>query len=209
MAAYLIVGASLAGATAAITLREDGADGSVTLIGAETDPPYERPPLSKAYLRGEVPFEKARVRAPDFYAQHGIEIRLGTRATRVDPSARLVELDNGRSVPYDALLVATGGRNRRVAIPGGDLPGIYRLRTVQDADRIRSEMVPGRRVVVVGMGFIGSEVAASLRQKGLDVVAIDPGKTPLFRVPGEAVGQTLADLHRAHGVRTIFEDTVV
>ena len=111
-------------------------------------------------------------------------------------------------MPFDALLIATGGRNRRVSIPGGDLEGIYGLRTVQDADRIRKEMVAGRRVVVVGMGFIGSEVAASLRQKGLDVVAIDPSKTPLFRVLGEAVGQTIADLHRAHGVRTIFEDTV-
>jgi 3-phenylpropionate/trans-cinnamate dioxygenase ferredoxin reductase component len=104
--------------------------------------------------------------------------------------------------------MATGGRNRRISIPGGDLEGIYGLRTIQDADRIREEMVAGRRVVVVGMGFIGSQVAASLRQKGLNVVDIDPSKTPLFRVLGEAVGRTIADLHRAHGVRTIFEDTV-
>jgi 3-phenylpropionate/trans-cinnamate dioxygenase ferredoxin reductase subunit len=208
MPAYVIVGASLTGATAAITLRQEGADGSVTLVGAEPEPAYERPPLSKTYLRGEVPFEKAYVRPLAFYAQHGITAIRGVRATRVHPSARVVELDDGRRVPYDALLVATGGRSRRISIPGGDLPGIYSLRTVHDADRIRAEMAPGRRVVVVGMGFIGSEVAASLRQKGLDVVAIDPGKTPLFRVLGEAVGRTLADLHRAHGVRTIFEDTV-
>jgi 3-phenylpropionate/trans-cinnamate dioxygenase ferredoxin reductase subunit len=208
MPAYVIVGASLTGATAAITLRQEGADGSVTLVGAEPEPAYERPPLSKKYLRGEVPFEKAYVRPPAFYAQHGITAIQGVRATRVDPSARVVEFDDGRRVPYDALLVATGGRNRRISIPGGDLPGIYSLRTVHDADRIRAEMAPGRRVVVVGMGFIGSEVAASLRQKGLNVVAIDPGKTPLFRILGEAVGRTLADLHRAHGVRTIFEDTV-
>ena len=204
----MIVGASLAGATAAITLREEGADGTVTLIGAEHEPPYERPPLSKAYLRGDVPFDKALVRPSAFYAEHGIETMFGTRATRIDPSARFVELEDHRRVPFDTLLIATGGRNRRVSIPGGDLEGIYGLRTVQDADRIREEMVAGRRVVVVGMGFIGSEVAASLRQKGLDVVAIDPSKTPLFRVLGEAVGQTIADLHRAHGVRTIFEDTV-
>lgn len=208
MAAYVIVGASLTGATAAITLREEGAGGSVTLVGAEPESPYERPPLSKTYLRGEVPFEKAYVRPPAFYARHGITAIQGIRATHVDTSARVVELDDGRRVPYDALLVATGGRNRRLSIAGGDLPGIYSLRTVHDTDRIRAEMAPGRRVVVVGMGFIGSEVAASLRQKGLDVVAIDPGKTPLFRVLGEAVGRTLADLHRAHGVRTIFEDTV-
>jgi 3-phenylpropionate/trans-cinnamate dioxygenase ferredoxin reductase subunit len=206
--AYVIVGASLAGATAAITLREEGADGFVTLIGAEREPPYERPPLSKGYLRGEVPFETAHVRPSAFYADHGIETMFGIRAARIDSSARFVELEDHRRVPFDVLLIATGGRNRRVSIPGGDLEGIHSLRTVRDADRIRAEAIAGRRVVVVGMGFIGSEVAASLRQKQLDVVAIEPSKTPLFRVLGEAVGQRLADLHRAHGVRTVFEDTV-
>jgi 3-phenylpropionate/trans-cinnamate dioxygenase ferredoxin reductase subunit len=205
---YVIVGASLAGATAAITLRERGADGSVTLIGAERNPPYERPPLSKGYLRGEVPFDKALVRPSSFYAEQSIDTVFGARAIRIDPSARFVELEDHRRVSFDALLIATGGRNRRISIPGGHLDGIYGLRTVQDAERIREETLAGRRVVVVGMGFIGSEVAASLRQKGLDVVAIDPGKTPLFRVLGEAVGQTLAKLHKAHGVRTIFGDTV-
>jgi 3-phenylpropionate/trans-cinnamate dioxygenase ferredoxin reductase component len=206
--AYVIVGGSLAGATAAVTLREEGADGSVTLIGAEREPPYERPPLSKAYLRGEAPFDKSLVRPAAFYAEHRIETLAGIRATRIDTSARVVELEDRRRVPFDVLLIATGGRNRRLSIPGSELEGIYSLRTVADADRIKAEMSPGRRVVVVGMGFIGSEVAASLRQKDLDVVAIEPAKTPLFRVLGEAVGQRIADLHRAHGVRTIFEDTV-
>lgn len=206
--AHVIVGAGLAGATAAITLREEGAKGPVILIGAETAPPYERPPLSKTYLRGEVPFDQALVRPAAFYAEHGIETMLGTRAIRIDSSARVVELEDHRLVPFDTLLIATGGRNRRISIPGGDLEGIYGLRTMQDADRIRKEMIAGRRALVVGMGFIGSEVAASLRQKGLDVVAIDPSKTPIFRVLGEAVGQAIADLHHAHGVRTIFEDTV-
>ena len=205
---HVILGASLAGATAAITLREEGADGDVILIGAEPQPPYERPPLSKAYLRGEVPFDKALVRPAAFYAEHGIQTMFGTRARRIDPSARVVELEDHRRVSFDALLIATGGRNRTVSIPGVDLDGIYSLRTVQDADRIRAEMIAGRRAVVVGMGFIGSEVAASLRQKGLDVVVIDPSKTPLFRVLGEDVGQTIANLHRDHGVRMIFEDTV-
>jgi 3-phenylpropionate/trans-cinnamate dioxygenase ferredoxin reductase component len=205
---YVIVGGSLAGATAAITLREEGAEGTVTLIGAEKELPYERPPLSKAYLRGDVPFDRALVRPAAFYREHGIETMFGTRAMRIDLSDRFVELEDHRRVPFDTLLITTGGRNRRVLIPGGDLDGIYGLRTVQDADRIRNEMVAGRRVVVVGMGFIGSEVAASLRQKGLNVVAIDPSRTPLFRVLGEAVGRTIADLHRAQGVRTIFEDTV-
>src|SRR5207245_4617749 len=205
---HVILGASLAGATAAITLREEGAGGDVILIGAEPQPPYERPPLSKAYLRGDVPFDKALVRPAAFYEEHGIQTMFGIRATRIDPSARVVELEDHRRVPFDVLLIATGGRNRRVSIPGVDLAGVYSLRTVQDADRIRAEMIAGRRAVVVGMGFIGSEVAASLRQKGLEVVAIDPSKTPLFRVLGEAVGQTIAKLHRDHGVRMIFEDTV-
>ena len=205
---HVILGASLAGATAAITLREEGADGDVILIGAEPQPPYERPPLSKAYLRGEVPFDKALVRPAAFYAEHGIQTMFGTRATRIDPSARVVELEDHRRVSFDVLLIATGGRNRPMSIPGVDLDGVYSLRTVQDADRIRAEMIAGRRAVVVGMGFIGSEVAASLRQKGLEVVAIDPSKTPLFRVLGEGVGQTIAKLHRDHGVRMIFEDTV-
>ena len=206
--AYVIVGGSLAGATAAVTLREEGADGSVTLIAAEREPPYERPPLSKAYLRGEVPFDKSLVRPAAFYAEHRIETLAGIRATRIDTSARVVELEDRRRVPFGVLLIATGGRNRRLSIPGSELEGIYSLRTVADADRIKAEMSPGRRVVVVGMGFIGSEVAASLRQKDLDVVAIEPAKTPLFRVLGEAVGQRIADLHRAHGVRTIFQDSV-
>ena len=205
---HVILGASLAGATAAITLRDEGADGDVILIGAELQPPYERPPLSKAYLRGEVPFDKALVRPAAFYAEHGIQTMFGTRATRIDPSTRVVELEDHRRVSFDVLLIATGGRNRPVSIPGVDLDGIYSLRTVQDADRIRAEMIAGRRAVVVGMGFIGSEVAASLRQKGLDVAVIDPSKTPLFRVLGEDVGQTIAKLHRDHGVRLIFEDTV-
>ena len=206
--AYVIVGGSLAGATAAVTLREEHADGTVTLIGAEREPPYERPTLSKAYLRGEASFDKSLVRPAAFYAEKTIETMFGVRAARIDPSAQFVELEDRRRVPFDVLLIATGARNRRFSIPGSELEGIYGLRTIEDANRIKAEMSPGRRVVVVGMGFIGSEVAASLRQKGLDVVAIEPGKTPLVRVLGESVGRTIADLHRSHGVRAIFEDTV-
>jgi 3-phenylpropionate/trans-cinnamate dioxygenase ferredoxin reductase subunit len=205
---YVVVGASLAGATAAITLRDGNADARVTLIGAEQEPPYERPLLSKAYLRGEATLDKAQVRPASFYAEHGIETMFGRRVARIDPAAHMVELADGHLVGFDALLVATGGRNRRVSIPGAELDGIYGLRTVEDADRIRREMMPGRRAVVVGMGFIGSEVAASLRQSGLDVVVVEPSKTPLHRVLGDSVGQAIANLHRAHGVRSIFEDSV-
>jgi len=205
---HVIVGASLAGATAAIALRDQGARGRVILIGAEATLPYERPPLSKAYLRGETPSEHAPLRPAAFYADQRIEMMLGTRVTKVDAEGKAVEIADGTRIPFDTLLITTGVRNRHVSIPGSDLDGIYTLRTVHDAARIRAEMGPGRRAVVVGMGFIGSEVAASLRHAGVDVVAIDPAKTPLFRELGEAVGQRIGDLHQRNGVRTIFEETV-
>jgi 3-phenylpropionate/trans-cinnamate dioxygenase ferredoxin reductase component len=207
-AAFVIIGASLAGGVAAITLRQDGFDGDVILIGAEPEPPYERPPLSKQYLRGEAPFEKALVRPADFYEQNRIETRFSTRATRVDPIQRIVSLDTGPPVRYDKLLIATGVRNRRPPIPGLDLRGVFDLRTLSDADALRSQIAPGRRAAVVGMGFIGCEVAASLRLKGLDVVTVDPSPAPLFRVLGQQVGHVLAEIHRDHGVRAIFDDVV-
>jgi 3-phenylpropionate/trans-cinnamate dioxygenase ferredoxin reductase subunit len=205
---YAIVGASLAGATAAATLRQEGFDGEVVLIGAEPQPPYERPPLSKQYLRSEIPFEKTLVRPEAFYRDQRIEVRLGTRATRVDPASQVLHLDDGRQQPYDKLLIATGGRNRRPPIPGLDLEGVYDLRTVNDADMLRAAIAPGRKAVVVGMGFIGCEVAASLRQTGVDVVTLDPLRTPLFRALGEEVGQVVAAIHRDHGVDAIFGDGV-
>jgi 3-phenylpropionate/trans-cinnamate dioxygenase ferredoxin reductase component len=205
---FVIVGAGLAGGGAAATLRQEGFDGRVVLIGAERQPPYERPPLSKEYLRGESSFERALVQPPGFYDENGIETRFGVRATRVDAAEKVVELDGGERVAYDRLLVATGGRNRRFPIPGLDLEGIYSLRTVADSDRIRAESFPGRRAVVVGMGFIGSEVAASLRQSGVDVVVVDRNQVPLRRVLGEEVGRVIEGIHRDHGTSMIFEDTV-
>jgi 3-phenylpropionate/trans-cinnamate dioxygenase ferredoxin reductase component len=205
---FVIIGASLAGGVAAATLRQDGFDGDIVLIGAEPQPPYERPPLSKQYLRGETPFEKALVRPAGFYEQNHIETRFSTRATRVDPIHRIVEVDAGLPVRYDKLLIATGVRNRRPPIPGLDLPGVFDLRFVSDADALRDQIVPGRRAVVIGMGFIGCEVASSLRQKGVEVVCVDPSPTPLFRVLGADVGEVIAGVHRDHGVHTIFEDVV-
>jgi 3-phenylpropionate/trans-cinnamate dioxygenase ferredoxin reductase subunit len=206
--AFVIVGASLAGGGAAATLRQEGFDGRVTLIGAEPWPPYERPPLSKEYLRSESPFARALVQPPAFYDENGIETRFGVRATRVDAAEKVVELDGGERVAYNKLLAATGGRNRRFPIPGLDLEGIYDLRTVADSDRIRAEITPGRMAVVVGMGFIGSEVAASLRQSGVDVVVLDRNKVPLHRVLGEKVGRVIEGIHRDHGASMIFEDKV-
>lgn len=205
---FVIVGASLTGATAALTLRDEGFDGRIVLVGAEPDLPYERPPLSKSYLRGESPFDKALVRPAGEYADRGIELRVGTRVQHVDTEARQVELDAGERIAYDAVLIATGGRNRRPPIPGLDLQGVCDLRTRADADRIRAEIAPGRRAVVVGMGFIGSEVAASLREAGVSVVAIEPANAPLVRVLGEDVGRAIAQLHAEHGVRTLFGDTL-
>jgi 3-phenylpropionate/trans-cinnamate dioxygenase ferredoxin reductase subunit len=205
---FVILGAGLAGGTAAVALREEGFDGVVTLVGAEPRPPYNRPPLSKGYLRGEERFEDQLVNPEDSYASHDVDLRLGTRALAIDPTRKLVELDGGEQVPYDRLLVTTGGRNRRPPIPGLELENVLQLRTVDEADRIRAAATPGRRAVVVGMGFIGSEVTASLRQLGAEVSAIEGSTTPLARVLGEPVGDVLAQVHREHGVELVVEDSV-
>jgi 3-phenylpropionate/trans-cinnamate dioxygenase ferredoxin reductase subunit len=203
-----IVGASLCGATAAVTLRDEGFDGRIVLIGDEPDLPYERPPLSKKYLSGEQPFAKALVRPPELYDERAVELLLGARAARVDPRERAVELEDGGRVVADRILVATGGRNRRPPIPGLDLEGIYGLRTRADADRIREQLSPGRRAVVVGLGFIGAEVAATLRTAGLDVTAVEAFQAPLERVLGAEVGLAIAALHREQGVEVILGEAV-
>ena len=205
---YIIVGANLAGGTAAITLREEGFDGEIELIGAEPHPPYERPPLSKEYLQGEKPFEDALLKPVNFYTEQNIQTRFGTRAVRVDPRDQVIELEDGGRTPYDKVLITTGARNRKLRIPGADLEGICDLRTVDDADRIRARSRSGSRAVLIGMGFIGSEVAASLRHHGVEVTVIEPFKTPLYRVLGEQIGRVFEALHRENGVRMLFEDSV-
>ena len=205
---FVIIGASLAGASAAAALREGGFDGTVELIGAEPQLPYNRPPLSKGYLRGQERFEDQLVNPADYYTQHDIKLRLGVRVTRVDPGRKVVGLDGGEEVPYDRLLVATGGRNRTLTTPGAELPGIFQLRTVEDCDRIRAVARSGARAVVIGLGFIGSEVSASLRQMGLAVTAIEGHPVPLARVLGNEVGTVLAEIHREKGVELVMEDAV-
>ena len=204
----VIIGASLTGATAAATLREEGFDGAIDLIGAETQPPYNRPPLSKEYLRGQARFEDQLVKPADYYAEQNITLRLGVRASAVDSKRKVVELDGGEQIAYDRLLVATGGRNRSLSGPGTGMEGLFQLRTVEDCDRIRSAARAGARVVVVGLGFIGSEVAASLRQLGLEVAAVEGHPVPLARVLGEEVGKVLADIHRENGVDLALGDSV-
>ena len=203
----VIVGASLAGGTAAATLREEGFDGDIVLIGAERELPYSRPPLSKGYLRGQDRFEDQLVKPASYYTEQRIQLKLGRRATAIDPKQKLVELYGGERVAYDRLLVTTGGRNRTLTVPGADLSGVFQLRTVQDCDRIRAAVAPGRRAVVIGFSFVGSEVSASLRQLGVEVVAIEGARVPLARVLGDEAGRALADIHRDKGVQLISEDT--
>ena len=184
----VIVGASLAGGTAAVTLREEGYDGDIVLIGAERELPYSRPPLSKGYLRGQDRFEDQLVKPASYYTEQRIELKLGVRATAIDPKQKMVELDGGARVAYDRLLVTTGGRNRTLTVPGANLSGVFQLRTVEDCNRIRAAATPGKRAVVIGFSFIGSEVSASLRQLGVEVVAIEGARVPLARVLGDEGG---------------------
>ena len=204
----VIVGASLAGATAAATLRDEGFDGEIRLIGAETQLPYNRPPLSKGYLRQQERFEDQLVKPAGYYADQRIALTLGVRATAIDAKQKLVELEGGERVAYDRLLVATGGRNRTLSMPGATLEGVFQLRTVEDCDRIRAATRRARRAVVMGLGFIGSEVSASLRQLGIEVAAVEGARVPLARVLGDEVGQALAAIHREKGVELVLEDSV-
>jgi len=201
---HVIVGASLAGAKAAETLRDEGFDGRIVLIGSEAERPYERPPLSKDYLRGEAGRDKLYVHAAEFYADRDIELRLGCKAVGLDPGVPELALDDGTRQGYDHLLLATGAEPRRLRIPGADLEGVLYLRSVEDSDALRTRLDSGGSVVVVGAGWIGAEVAASARQRGLEVTVIDPLSVPLERVLGAEVGAVYRDIHTGHGVRMLM-----
>ena len=205
---FVIVGGSLAGATAAATLRGEGFDGRVVMIGAEPLPPYERPALSKGFLRSEQPLEEQYVRPEGWYADHEVETRLGARAVQLDVRDREVVIAGGERVAFDALLVATGSRNRKLDVPGASLLGVFDLRTAADAERIKDAAGDGARVVCVGMGFIGAEVAASMRMLGHDVTVVEVFETTLYRVLGPEIGRALEALHRDHGVRMLFNEAV-
>jgi 3-phenylpropionate/trans-cinnamate dioxygenase ferredoxin reductase component len=197
---FVIVGANLTGGAAVTTLRDDGFDGRLVLIGTEPHPPYERPPLSKEYLRGEASAEHGLLHPLAWYDEADVELRLGTTAAGLDPESRTVQLDDGDRVRYDQLLLATGGVNRRLGIPGHDLDGVIELRTIEDADRLRAAARVGARAVVIGAGFIGCEVAASLRQLGVEVDVVEPLKAPLLRPLGAELGRVVEAIHRDHGV---------
>jgi 3-phenylpropionate/trans-cinnamate dioxygenase ferredoxin reductase subunit len=205
---FVIVGASLTGAKAAETLRDEGFDERVVLIGAEDERPYERPPLSKDYLRGEVDRETVYVHPEEFYAEHDIELRLGRSAVSLNAAGSELTLDDGERLRYDRLLLATGAEPRRLSIPGGDLDGVLYLRSVADSDALRARLDRGGAVVVIGAGWIGAEVAASARQRGLEVTVIDPLTVPLERVLGTEVGAVYRDLHVDHGVQMLLGTAV-
>ena len=197
---FVIVGAGLAGAKAAETLRSEGFDGRVLLLGEEPVRPYERPPLSKEYLRAEKGFEDAAVHVADFYEAHDIELQTATAVEALDVSSRIVALASGESVGYDALLLATGATPRRLSVPGAELSGVYYLRSLADADVLAQLLRPPSRLVVIGGGWIGCEVAASARQLGCAVTVVEAATSPLERVLGPTPGAIYRDVHVEHGV---------
>ena len=203
----VIVGAGLAGARAAAALRGEGFDGRLILIGDEPERPYERPPLSKDYLRREVE-QRPYVHPKGFYAEHEIELWTSTRVSGIDPGLRELLLEGDRRLGYDRLLLATGAVPRRVDVPGVDLEGIHYLRTVGDSERIGEQIEAGQRLVVVGSGWIGAEIAASARQKGCEVTMLEMASLPLERALGPEIGRIYLGLHRDHGVEFLPETTV-
>jgi 3-phenylpropionate/trans-cinnamate dioxygenase ferredoxin reductase component len=203
---FVIVGGGLAAVQAAQTLRSEGAAGPITLISEEDLLPYLRPPLSKQYLQGQVPRDSVFIHDRAWYDEHSVEVRVDSPAVRIDPDHRIVLLSNGDRVPYDRLLLATGSSARHLDFPGAELEGVLSLRTLGDCERIRSALVAGQRMVIVGAGWIGLEIAAAARNAGLDVTVLEVDEHPLARVLGPTVGALFTDLHSAHGVRILTEE---
>jgi 3-phenylpropionate/trans-cinnamate dioxygenase ferredoxin reductase subunit len=205
----VIIGGGMAGGNAAATLREEGFAGRLVLISREAEIPYGRPPLSKTYLRSEEDLGGWYVKPAAWYREHDVELLGESNVAAVDPEAHTVKFDSGVGLEYQKLLIATGGRNRALDVPGTELAGIHYLRTVAECDAIKQEAIAGRRAVIVGMGFIGCEVAASLTQLGVAVTTIFPGPAPLERVLGADVAAAVADIHRRHGVELCAGEQLV
>jgi 3-phenylpropionate/trans-cinnamate dioxygenase ferredoxin reductase subunit len=204
MPTFVIIGASLAGAKAAETLRAEGFDGRIVLVGEEIERPYERPPLSKGYLLGKDSRDKAFVHDESWYAEHDVELMLGRRATNLDAGARTVTLDGVAQLAYDKLLLATGSRVRTLSVPGAELSDVRYLRTFDEADVLLERLRAGGQVLVVGAGWIGLEVAAAAREHGCSVTVVEIDSLPLRRVIGDEVATVFRDLHVAHGVEFRF-----
>jgi NADPH-dependent 2,4-dienoyl-CoA reductase/sulfur reductase-like enzyme len=210
MPTFVIVGASLAGAKAAETLRDEGFDGEIVLIGSEHDRPYERPPLSKGYLLGNDERDSVYVHPADWYAKHDVDLRLGVTVTAIDRATATVTASGPagtESLSYDKLLLTTGASPRRLDFPGSDSDEVLYLRTLGDSDRLRSAFQPGTRVVVAGAGWIGLETAAAARTADCPVTVLEPQHTVLHDQVGPEIGGVFADLHRAHGVEFRFGET--
>ncbi|MGA9674458.1 MAG: FAD-dependent oxidoreductase [Mycobacterium sp.] len=197
---FVIVGGGLAGAKAAEALRDSSFDGQIILFAEEAHLPYERPPLSKEYLAGKKTLGDFTVQNSDWYHEHNVDLRLGTRVSAVDATEHTVGLPDGTTVHYDKLLLATGSASKRPPIPGSDAAGVRYLRTYDDAEALNSVLAEGSSLAVVGAGWIGLEVAASARQRGVHVTVVESAKQPLVAALGETVGEVFATLHRDHGV---------
>jgi 3-phenylpropionate/trans-cinnamate dioxygenase ferredoxin reductase subunit len=197
----VIVGAGHAGGTAAALLRQYGFAGPITLLGDEPIAPYQRPPLSKAWLKGEADADSLALKPESFYAEHDIDLRMGVVVAGLDRAAKVVRLEDGEAVAYDVLILATGARARRLAIPGVDLAGILELRTAAHAETLKTTIGPGKRIAIIGGGYIGLEAAASARALGADAVVIEVLPRVLARVASEPLSHFFQDYHRAHGVQ--------
>ncbi|TGD95280.1 NAD(P)/FAD-dependent oxidoreductase [Methylobacterium nonmethylotrophicum] len=200
----VIVGAGQAGFQAAASLREGGFDGSLTIVGDESVARYQRPPLSKAYLAGQASGESLALRPARFYADHRIAIRLGIRATAVDRAARRVAVASGEPLAYDHLILATGARNRPLAVPGADLQGVLQLRTLAEADAVRRSLTGRERIVVVGAGFIGLEVAAAAAARGIAVTVVETAERVMARAVSRPISAFFRTAHEAAGIRFVL-----
>ncbi|MFG2136431.1 NAD(P)/FAD-dependent oxidoreductase [Streptomyces sp. NPDC048650] len=198
--ALVIAGAGLAGAKAAETLREEGFDGPLVLLGDERERPYERPPLSKGYLLGTSEREKAFVHPREWYGDHDVDLRLGTAVGAIDPAAHELTLADGSRQGYAKLLLATGAAPRMLAVPGAELDGVHTLRQLADSDQLKETFRHATRIAVIGGGWIGLETAAAARAAGVEVTVLEAAELPLLRVLGPEVAQVFADLHTDHGV---------
>lgn len=216
MTKILIIGAGHAGGTAAALLRQYGHEGPVVLAGEEAAPPYQRPPLSKVWLKGEADLEALLLRPESFYAEQDIELRTGVTATAIDPASKTVTFADGTVETYDALILATGSTARRLALPGADRSDLLELRTLVDAEKLKAALGPGKRLAVVGGGYVGLEAAASARALGAEAVVIERMDRVLARVASETLSRFFTDYHRKHGVEILtsaevtgFEDAGV
>ena len=203
MTRVVIIGAGHAGGTAAALLRQYGHEGPIILAGEEPAAPYQRPPLSKAWLKGDADLEALLLRPETFYAEHGIELRTGVTATAIDAAARTVTFADGTIEPYDVLILATGSTARRLAIPGAGRAGLLELRTLADAERLKAVLGPGRRLAIVGGGYVGLEAAASARALGAEVVVIERMNRVLARVASETLSAFFTARHRREGVEIL------